>query len=59
MGELSSNRLSIRERRRPREHRRGTGINFWTKDVSGGLCRVGLGPGLPFVWSSRGLLHVA
>ncbi|XP_077758640.1 protein phosphatase 1 regulatory subunit 12B isoform X7 [Canis aureus] len=28
----SSNRLSIRERRRPKERRRGTGINFWTKD---------------------------
>lgn len=24
--------LSIRERRRPRERRRGTGISFWTKD---------------------------
>ncbi|KAM8818583.1 protein phosphatase 1 regulatory subunit 12B isoform 2-T2 [Rhynchonycteris naso] len=24
--------LSTRERRRPRERRRGTGINFWTKD---------------------------
>ncbi|KAM5205421.1 protein phosphatase 1 regulatory subunit 12B isoform 3-T3 [Hipposideros larvatus] len=32
VGEPSSDRLSIRERRRPREHRRGTGINFWTKD---------------------------
>lgn len=30
----SSNRLSIRERRRPKDRRRGTGINFWTKDVS-------------------------
>ncbi|XP_032174320.1 protein phosphatase 1 regulatory subunit 12B isoform X5 [Mustela erminea] len=28
----SSNRLSIRERRRAKERRRGTGINFWTKD---------------------------
>ncbi|XP_038604811.1 protein phosphatase 1 regulatory subunit 12B isoform X3 [Tachyglossus aculeatus] len=28
----SSNKLSIRERRRPKERRRGTGINFWTKD---------------------------
>ncbi|KAM7335959.1 hypothetical protein ACRRTK_004452 [Alexandromys fortis] len=28
----SSNRLSIRERRRPKDRRRGTGINFWTKD---------------------------
>ncbi|XP_073740693.1 protein phosphatase 1 regulatory subunit 12B isoform X6 [Callorhinus ursinus] len=28
----SSTRLSIRERRRPKERRRGTGINFWTKD---------------------------
>lgn len=27
-----SSRLSVRERRRPRERRRGTGINFWTKD---------------------------
>lgn len=32
VGEPSSDRLSIRERRRAREHRRGTGINFWTKD---------------------------
>ncbi|XP_022364417.1 protein phosphatase 1 regulatory subunit 12B isoform X4 [Enhydra lutris kenyoni] len=28
----TSNRLSIRERRRAKERRRGTGINFWTKD---------------------------
>ncbi|XP_034522942.1 protein phosphatase 1 regulatory subunit 12B isoform X4 [Ailuropoda melanoleuca] len=28
----SSNRLSICERRRHKERRRGTGINFWTKD---------------------------
>ncbi|XP_005348443.1 protein phosphatase 1 regulatory subunit 12B isoform X1 [Microtus ochrogaster] len=28
----SSNRMSIRERRRPKDRRRGTGINFWTKD---------------------------
>ncbi|XP_013835581.2 protein phosphatase 1 regulatory subunit 12B isoform X2 [Sus scrofa] len=28
----STNRLSARERRRPKERRRGTGINFWTKD---------------------------
>ncbi|XP_006890592.1 PREDICTED: protein phosphatase 1 regulatory subunit 12B-like isoform X1 [Elephantulus edwardii] len=28
----SSSRLSIRDRRRPKERRRGTGINFWTKD---------------------------
>ncbi|XP_042636918.1 protein phosphatase 1 regulatory subunit 12B [Orycteropus afer afer] len=28
----SSNRLSIRDRRRPKERRRGTGINFWTND---------------------------
>uniref|UniRef100_A0A8C3W7J3 Protein phosphatase 1 regulatory subunit n=1 Tax=Catagonus wagneri TaxID=51154 RepID=A0A8C3W7J3_9CETA len=28
----SSSRLSARERRRPKERRRGTGINFWTKD---------------------------
>ncbi|KAJ8778516.1 hypothetical protein J1605_013485 [Eschrichtius robustus] len=35
LGDQSSNRLSIRERRRPKERRRGTGINFWTKDVSG------------------------
>lgn len=34
----SSGGLSVRERRRPRERRRGTGINFWTKDVSDGLC---------------------
>ncbi|KAL0609026.1 Protein phosphatase 1 regulatory subunit 12B [Plecturocebus cupreus] len=32
LGEQSSKRLSIRERRRPKERRRGTGINFWTKD---------------------------
>ncbi|XP_049562841.1 protein phosphatase 1 regulatory subunit 12B isoform X6 [Orcinus orca] len=32
LGDQSSNRLSIRERRRPKERRRGTGINFWTKD---------------------------
>lgn len=32
MDEQSSKRLSIRERRRPKERRRGTGINFWTKD---------------------------
>ncbi|XP_057582474.1 protein phosphatase 1 regulatory subunit 12B isoform X4 [Hippopotamus amphibius kiboko] len=31
-GDQSSNRLSVRERRRPKERRRGTGINFWTKD---------------------------
>ncbi|KAB0377328.1 hypothetical protein FD755_011772, partial [Muntiacus reevesi] len=36
-GDQPSGRLSIRERRRPRERRRGTGINFWTKDVSGPL----------------------
>lgn len=38
--------LSVRERRRPRERRRGTGISFWTKDVSGrsaGTC--------PSTWS--------
>ncbi|XP_075385037.1 protein phosphatase 1 regulatory subunit 12B isoform X2 [Tenrec ecaudatus] len=28
----SSNRLSTRDRRRPKERRRGTGINFWTTD---------------------------
>ncbi|XP_039739515.1 protein phosphatase 1 regulatory subunit 12B isoform X2 [Pteropus medius] len=32
VGDPSSDRLSIRERRRLREHRRGTGINFWTTD---------------------------
>ncbi|XP_004578815.2 protein phosphatase 1 regulatory subunit 12B isoform X3 [Ochotona princeps] len=32
LDDQSSNRLSIRERRRPRERRRGTGINFWTND---------------------------
>uniref|UniRef100_A0A8C8YBW9 Protein phosphatase 1 regulatory subunit n=1 Tax=Prolemur simus TaxID=1328070 RepID=A0A8C8YBW9_PROSS len=32
LDDQSSNRLSIRERRRPKERRRGTGINFWTKD---------------------------
>lgn len=34
LDDQSSNKLSIRERRRPRERRRGTGINFWTNDVS-------------------------
>lgn len=34
VGDPSSDRLSVRERRRLREQRRGTGINFWTKDVS-------------------------
>ncbi|XP_075766312.1 protein phosphatase 1 regulatory subunit 12B isoform X4 [Pelodiscus sinensis] len=28
----SPNKQSIRERRRPKERRRGTGISFWTKD---------------------------
>ncbi|XP_011787155.1 PREDICTED: protein phosphatase 1 regulatory subunit 12B isoform X1 [Colobus angolensis palliatus] len=32
LDEQSSGRLSVRERRRPKERRRGTGINFWTKD---------------------------
>ncbi|XP_070357641.1 protein phosphatase 1 regulatory subunit 12B isoform X14 [Equus asinus] len=32
LDDQSSNRLSVRERRRPKERRRGTGINFWTKD---------------------------
>ncbi|XP_051003415.1 protein phosphatase 1 regulatory subunit 12B isoform X3 [Acomys russatus] len=32
LDDQSSNRLSIRERRRPKDRRRGTGINFWTKD---------------------------
>ncbi|PNJ49944.1 PPP1R12B isoform 3 [Pongo abelii] len=32
LDEQSSKRLSVRERRRPKERRRGTGINFWTKD---------------------------
>ncbi|XP_014649604.1 PREDICTED: protein phosphatase 1 regulatory subunit 12B isoform X2 [Ceratotherium simum simum] len=32
LDDQSSHRLSIRERRRPKERRRGTGINFWTKD---------------------------
>ncbi|XP_020858793.1 protein phosphatase 1 regulatory subunit 12B isoform X2 [Phascolarctos cinereus] len=32
LGDQSSNKTSIRERRRPKERRRGTGINFWTKD---------------------------
>lgn len=38
MDDPSAGGLSVRERRRPRERRRGTGISFWTKDVSGGLC---------------------
>nr|XP_044998034.1 protein phosphatase 1 regulatory subunit 12B isoform X2 [Jaculus jaculus] len=32
LDDQSSNKLSIRDRRRPKERRRGTGINFWTKD---------------------------
>ncbi|XP_006249938.1 protein phosphatase 1 regulatory subunit 12B isoform X3 [Rattus norvegicus] len=32
LDDQSSNRLSVRERRRLRDRRRGTGINFWTKD---------------------------
>ncbi|XP_007987117.2 protein phosphatase 1 regulatory subunit 12B isoform X8 [Chlorocebus sabaeus] len=32
LDEQYSRRLSVRERRRPKERRRGTGINFWTKD---------------------------
>uniref|UniRef100_A0A4X2K3X1 Protein phosphatase 1 regulatory subunit n=1 Tax=Vombatus ursinus TaxID=29139 RepID=A0A4X2K3X1_VOMUR len=32
LGDHSSNKTSIRERRRPKERRRGTGINFWTND---------------------------
>ncbi|XP_057396256.1 protein phosphatase 1 regulatory subunit 12B isoform X6 [Balaenoptera acutorostrata] len=32
LGDESSDRLCVRERRRPRERRRATGINFWTKD---------------------------
>ncbi|XP_073073246.1 protein phosphatase 1 regulatory subunit 12B isoform X6 [Manis javanica] len=32
LGDQPSSRLSVRERRRPKERRRGTGINFWTKD---------------------------
>nr|XP_048286783.1 protein phosphatase 1 regulatory subunit 12B isoform X3 [Myodes glareolus] len=32
LDDQSSNRLSVRERRRPKDRRRGTGINFWTKD---------------------------
>ncbi|XP_055454034.1 protein phosphatase 1 regulatory subunit 12B isoform X5 [Psammomys obesus] len=32
LDDQSSNRLSTRERRRPKDRRRGTGINFWTKD---------------------------
>ncbi|XP_037680966.1 protein phosphatase 1 regulatory subunit 12B isoform X5 [Choloepus didactylus] len=32
LDDQSSNRQSIRERRRPKERRRGTGINFWTND---------------------------
>ncbi|GAB1285457.1 Protein phosphatase 1 regulatory subunit [Apodemus speciosus] len=32
LDDQSSNRLSIRERRRPKDRRRGTGINFWTND---------------------------
>ncbi|XP_036057798.1 protein phosphatase 1 regulatory subunit 12B isoform X1 [Onychomys torridus] len=32
LDDQSSNRLSIRDRRRPKDRRRGTGINFWTND---------------------------
>ncbi|XP_074078481.1 protein phosphatase 1 regulatory subunit 12B isoform X2 [Macrotis lagotis] len=32
LDDQSSNKPSIRERRRPKERRRGTGINFWTND---------------------------
>ncbi|XP_052592978.1 protein phosphatase 1 regulatory subunit 12B isoform X3 [Peromyscus californicus insignis] len=32
LDDQSSNRLSLRERRRPKDRRRGTGINFWTND---------------------------
>ncbi|XP_076797355.1 protein phosphatase 1 regulatory subunit 12B isoform X5 [Arvicanthis niloticus] len=32
LDDQSSNRLSVRERRRPKDRRRGTGINFWTTD---------------------------
>lgn len=35
VGDSCAGGLSVRERRRPRERRRGTGISFWTKDVSG------------------------
>lgn len=32
-GEDKSQPKSIRERRRPREKRRSTGVSFWTQDV--------------------------
>ncbi|XP_036021781.1 protein phosphatase 1 regulatory subunit 12B isoform X5 [Mus musculus] len=32
LDDQSSNRLSVRERRRAKDRRRGTGINFWTND---------------------------
>ncbi|XP_072504293.1 protein phosphatase 1 regulatory subunit 12B isoform X9 [Notamacropus eugenii] len=32
LDDQSFNKISNRERRRPKERRRGTGINFWTKD---------------------------
>ncbi|XP_052057234.1 protein phosphatase 1 regulatory subunit 12B isoform X5 [Apodemus sylvaticus] len=32
LDDQSSNKLSSRERRRPKDRRRGTGINFWTND---------------------------
>ncbi|KAG8518043.1 Protein phosphatase 1 regulatory subunit 12B [Galemys pyrenaicus] len=38
LDDQSSNRLSTRDRRRIKERRRGTGINFWTRDVSGLVC---------------------
>uniref|UniRef100_A0A8C4YIH0 Protein phosphatase 1 regulatory subunit n=1 Tax=Gopherus evgoodei TaxID=1825980 RepID=A0A8C4YIH0_9SAUR len=34
LDDRSPNKQSIRERRRPKERRRGTGISFWAKDVS-------------------------
>lgn len=33
LDDRTSNKQSVRERRRPKERRRGTGISFFTKDV--------------------------
>lgn len=38
-GEDKSQPRSIRDRRRPREKRRSTGVSFWTQDVSDTLTR--------------------
>lgn len=37
-GEDKSQARSIRDRRRPREKRRSTGVSFWTQDVRTSVC---------------------